>query len=65
MQNQGTVVYSHSLFGGYMSREIIIKPDQETDLIGTLEKILKELRKMNLYLSYMTDLEIKNEDVEE
>ena len=48
-----------------MSRDIVFVPDQEADLIGTLEKILKELRKMNLYLSYMTDLEVKNEDAEE
>ena len=65
MQNQGTVVYNHSLFGAYMSREIIIDTDNLADLLSAVTKMLKELKKINLYLAFMTDLEIHNEDVEE
>ena len=48
-----------------MSREIIVVPDQEANIVGTLEKILKELKKMNMYLALMNDVEIQNEDVED
>ena len=47
-----------------MTREIKVEPSQDADLIGTLEKILKELKKMNLYLALMNDLTVDDENVE-
>ena len=48
-----------------MTRDVEIAPSRDGDIDGLLRKILKELMKMNLYLSLMTDMELKNEDLED
>ena len=48
-----------------MSREITIDTDDLADLLSAVTKMLKELKKINLYLALITDLEINNEDVED
>jgi hypothetical protein len=47
-----------------MSREITVQADDLADLLEAVTKMLKELKKMNLYLALMNDLEIEDEDVE-
>jgi len=59
------VVFKLFWFGVSMSREVKITATQDSDISGTLKQILKELKKMNLYLALMTDLVVTNEDVEE
>ena len=36
----------------------------QSDLFNTFVEILKELKKINLHLSLMTDEEVKNTDIE-
>ena len=48
-----------------MSREITIDTNDLADLLSEVTKMLKELKKINLYLAFMTDMEIENEDLED
>ena len=48
-----------------MSREITIDTNDLADLLSAVTKMLKELKKINLYLAFMTDMEIENEDLED
>jgi len=47
-----------------MSREITVQADDLADLVEALYKMLKELKKMNMYLALMNDMELTNEDIE-
>ena len=48
-----------------MSRDVNLEATQLADIAGTLEKVLKELRKMNFYLALMKDIQIEDEDEED
>ena len=52
-------------FGGIGQTKYPLRPDATRwDLMGSLGRVLKELKKITLHLMLVTDTKVDNEDVE-